>query len=556
MIVGVLEQRRRNEIDLDAGEAAPMPWPIENKPTIATERHFDGRDVKCFTERPRSLDQLLREAIGRNGAGEAIVDGDVRVSYNDLGMIVDRIASALTAVGIVQGDRIALLLRNSAEYIYVILAAARIGAIAVPINVREQTPELAYILDHCAARVLVFDADLHERLPDAKSVEHRFSVRGLVSGAICFDDLLGATKQARLLRPEVKEEDVAVILYTSGTTGQPKGAMLTHLNIAHSVMHFELCMALNPGERSILAVPASHITGLVANILTMIRTAGCNVILRQFEAQAFLALAALERITHTVLVPAMYNLCLLRADFEDYDLASWRIGCYGGAPMPEATIATLADKLPNLILINAYGSTETCSPSTLMPPGETAARPDSIGKAVPCADLRIMDARSHEVADGKTGEIWIKGPMVVPGYWNDPVKTAAGFSDGYWKSGDIGSMDRDGFVRLHDRIKDMIIRGGYNVYSAELENTLSHHPDVIESAAVAHPDPVLGEKIHLFVRTRSVGIKADALRDFCARHLADYKLPDFITFLNEPLPRNANGKVLKTALRERSIEGR
>jgi len=253
--------------------------------------------------------------------------------------------------------------------------------------------------------------------------------------------------------------------------------------------------------------------------------------------------------THTLMVPAMYNLCLLRADLGEHDLGAWRIGGYGGAPMPEATILSLAEKLQGLVLVNAYGSTETCSPSTLMPPGDTAAHPGSVGKAVPCAEIKIVDGQGIEVPRGDAGEIWIKGPMIVPGYWNDPAKTVAEFSESYWRSGDVGSMDDEGFVRLHDRIKDVINRGGYNVYSAELENTLSFHPDIIECAAVAQPDEILGEKIHVFARTRSQETSTEQLRQFCSDRLADYKMPDFVTFLDEPLPRNANGKILKEVLR-------
>jgi acyl-CoA synthetase (AMP-forming)/AMP-acid ligase II len=189
-----------------------------------------------------------------------------------------------------------------------------------------------------------------------------------------------------------------------------------------------------------------------------------------------------------------------------------------------------------------------------MPPGETATHPNSVGKAVPCAAIKIVDPKGIEVPQGEAGEIWVKGPMIVPGYWNDPEKTAAGFHDGYWRSGDVGSMDDEGFLYLHDRIKDMIIRGGYNIYSAELENTLSFHPDITECAAVAQPDEILGEKIHVFVRTRSHEATAEQLRQFCSDRLADYKVPDFVTFLDQPLPRNANGKILKEALRAKTAD--
>lgn len=524
-----------------------MPWKIDQTLKLQNERLFGDRLVKCFAERPRSVDVMLRNAVAKNPAGEAIVDGSDRVSYQALDAIVDRIAANLASLGVVKGDRIALLLRNSATFIDLVLAAARIGAITLPINTREQTPELAFVLDHSAAKVLVHEWDLSDRLPVAKSIQHRFSVGGIATGARRFEDLLASKTAPPAV--QVNEEDVAVILYTSGTTGKPKGAKLSHVNIAHSVMHFELCMGLMASERSIIAVPASHITGLIANILTMIRTAGCTLILREFDVDDFLKLAARERMTHTLMVPAMYNLCLLRSDLIDHDLKAWRIGGYGGAPMPEATIAALVEKLPGLVLMNAYGSTETCSPSTIMPPGETAAHPDSVGKAVPCADIKIVDQDTKEVPRGEAGEIWIKGPMVVPGYWNDLEKTAAEFSDGYWRSGDVGSMDNEGFIRLHDRIKDVINRGGYNIYSAELENTLSFHPNIIECAAVAQSDEILGEKIHVFARTRSRDATAEQLRQFCSSRLADYKVPDFVTFLDQPLPRNANGKVLKEVLR-------
>ena len=533
-----------------------MSWHVD-VPEIAEEVHFNGRHVRCFTERPRGVDQMLREAVERNGGGDAVVADDVRVSYAELDAIVSQVAANLHAEGVSSGDRVGLLLSNRPEFVYVLFAAARLGAIAVPINVREQTPELSYILNHCGAKALVHDAAVAARLPmaaDLPQLVHRFSVGGDAAGARDFDELLA--RPAPLPAGHVPaEEDVAVILYTSGTTGLPKGAMLTHLNICHSVMHFETCMALTEADRSILAVPASHITGLVANILAMVRVAGCNLILQQFDARKFLEFASAESMTYTILVPAMYNLCLLRADFSDFDLNAWRIGSYGGALMPEATIAALADELPNMILMNAYGSTEVTSPATLMPMGETALRPDSVGRTVPCGEIRIVDESGQEVPRGQSGEIWIGGPMTVPGYWDDEERTADSFADGFWKSGDIGSMDEEGYVRLHDRKKDMIIRGGYNVYSAELENTLSYHPGVAECAAVAQPDPVLGEKIHIFVRATSQEVTADDLRSFCAERLADYKLPDFVTFLGDPLPRNANGKVLKNTLREWVAEG-
>jgi len=327
--------------------------------------------------------------------------------------------------------------------------------------------------------------------------------------------------------------------------------MLTHLNIIHSSIHFEQCMQLGVGERSLLCVPASHVTGLIATIFTMIQTAGCTVMQETFDAHEFLELVASERVTQTLMVPAMYNLFLLRCTLSDYDLSAWRIGGYGGAPMPQSTIHALSEQLPQMSLMNAYGATELTSAVTISPIGSGVTRADSIGVAVPCADIRLVDAAGMDVPDGTHGELWIKGPMTVPGYWNNPDKTASEFTpDGYWKSGDIGSRDAQGFISLHDRRKDMIIRGGYNIYSAEVENTLTAHPSVIECAAVGQPDPVLGEKLHVFVYTVDSALDATTLQRFARDHLADYKVPDFVTFTGASLPRNANGKIIKTQLRQ------
>ncbi len=282
----------------------------------------------------------------------------------------------------------------------------------------------------------------------------------------------------------------------------------------------------------------------------MLRVGGCVLMLREFKARAFLELARRERMTFTLVVPAIYNLCLREPDFAGFDLSHWRVGGFGGAPMPLGTIRALAQKLPQLVLVNAYGATETTSPTTIMPLGQQAAHLDSVGAVLPCGEVRVMDDEGREVARGETGELWIAGAMVVPGYWDDAAATQREFCGGYWKSGDIGSIDAAGYVRILDRKKDLINRGGYKVYCAEVENVLSLHPAVLESALIARPDPVLGEKAQAFVLRSDPACSAEELRAHCALHLADYKLPDFITFVEHPLPRNANGKLLKRRLRE------
>jgi acyl-CoA synthetase (AMP-forming)/AMP-acid ligase II len=254
--------------------------------------------------------------------------------------------------------------------------------------------------------------------------------------------------------------------------------------------------------------------------------------------------------SHTVIVPAMYNLCLLEPEFDRYDLSAWRIGAYGGAPMPAATIERLAEKLPRLTLVNAYGATETTSPAVLMPPEHTAKHLDSVGKSVRCVTLAVMDEAGQELPRGEIGEIWISGPSIVRGYWNNPSATKEEIVAGFWRSGDLGSIDSDGFVRVFDRKKDMINRGGYKVYTAEVETVLAAHPGVVESAVVGKPCPVLGERVHAFVVPRDATLTAPKLRAFCAERLSDYKVPESFALRREALPRNANGKVLKRTLRE------
>lgn len=519
-------------------------------PPIRRELHF-GRVVAAFAERPNDLRAMFEAAVAAHGAREALVDGTHRLDYAKLARVTERLAGHFGRLGVAAGDRIALYLANEREFVHVLLAAQRIGAIAVPVNVREQRPELAFILDQCAAKAIVFDAALAGRLPEpaeAPALVHRLSVGGGVEGATPLERLL-ETHSPVAARPPLCEDDPAVILYTSGTTGKPKGAMLTHFNLVHTCLHYRECMRLAPADRSLLAVPASHVTGLAAIILALFAVGGCVVMMREFKARPFLELMAAERVTHTLVVPAIYNLCLREPDFDRFDLSRWRIGGFGGAPMPEGTIRLLADKLPGLTLVNAYGATETTSPTTIMPPGLQAGHLDSVGIVVPCGDVRVMDADGREVPPGTAGEVWIGGPMVVPGYWDNAEATAREFAGGYWRSGDVGAIDADGFVRVFDRLKDMINRGGYKVYGAEVESVLSMHPGVVEAALVGVPDPVLGERTHAHVVVRDAALDAAGLRAHCAAHLADYKVPDFVTLRAEPLPRNANGKLLKRALR-------
>ncbi|MEA3193939.1 MAG: hypothetical protein QOD26_2272 [Betaproteobacteria bacterium] len=494
-------------------------------PALRAERHF-GRVVDCYAERPSSLVQMLEDAAIRNPLGEALIEGERRLDWRGLRRRVAAAARIFAQHGVAPGDRVGILLGNRAEFPLAFLAAAWVGAIPVPISIREQKPGLEYILGHCAAKALVYEPGLEERLP--QFVPARLTPAELWQGS------------AEEKPNPAGEDDTTAILYTSGTTGRPKGAMLSNLGIVHSAMNYQHCVRLGESSRLLAAVPLSHVTGVIALLAAAVRCAGTLIILPAFKARDFLALASREAMTYTLIVPAMYNLCLLEKDFASFDLSAWRTGAYGGAPMPAATIAALAEKLPGLGLMNAYGATETTSPATFMPVEDTAAKRDSVGLPVPGAEIKVVDE-----------ELWIRGPMVVQGYWQDPAATEKEFTDGYWHSGDVGAIDAQGYVRVLDRKKDMINRGGYKVYSAEVEAVLAEHPAVLEAAVVGTPCPVLGERVQAVVSVREV-VAVEVLRAFCAERLADYKVPEAITLRRDPLPRNANGKVLKRELRRQS----
>ena len=512
---------------------------------LRRETHFDTRVVRCYAQRPRSVLEMFERSRIRGPLRDALIFEGRRWSWQTLHEQAARLAHALATQGVAPGDRVVLLVSNRPEFMLALLACLQRGAIAVPVSVREQGPGLTFILTQCAARALVYDDTLADRLPppaDAPALTVRLSADAV--SRICEGD------GPMLDTPHaVHEEDTAAILYTSGTTGRPKGAMLSHLGIVHSSMHYQEVMRFGPDERAVLAVPASHVTGLVALITAMWQVGGALVILPQFKAADFIAMAARERITYTMLVPAMYALCLLQPGFGQADLSAWRIGAYGGAPMPEATIQSLARTVPGLTLMNAYGSTEVSSPATVMPIGEQAAHLDSVGKPLPCVDIVVVDDEGIEVQPGQTGELLIGGPMAVRGYWDNPEATAREFVGGYWRSGDLGAVDAQGFVKIFDRKKDMINRGGYKIWSVEVENTLVGFPGVIEAAAVGVPCPVLGERVHAFVHATQPAPDPAAMKAWCAERLSDYKVPETITVRPEPLPRNANGKLLKREMR-------
>ena len=524
---------------------------------VGLERHYGQRMLRCFSGRPRDLMQMWAAAVRRKPRAEALVCGLQRLDWAQLDEQVMRVAAGLRAHGVGRGDRVALLLDNGTPFVVASYAILALGAVVLPLSVREQTPGLAFILRDSGACALVVDAALQTLAPPPGQVPD-VRLRVIVGPAhghpaSCSFDALA--RHDRLDHPvPVDEEDLAMLVYTSGTTGFPKGAMLTHLGLVHTVLHYAQALGLDDSVRGGLVVPLSHITGLAALMAVTLGLGGTLVVVPHFKAAEFLPLAARERISYTLMVPAMYQLCLLQPDRERHDLSAWTVGGYGGAPMPPEAIDRLAQWLPGLRLSNCYGATETTSPVAVMPARLTRGHLDSVGLALPCAQIEVMGDDARPVPVGEVGELWLKGPMVAKGYWRNPLATQENFVDGYWRSGDVGRVDAQGFVYVLDRRKDMLNRGGYKIFSVEVENALCQHPDVLEAAVVARPCPVLGERVHVFVTARpGRTLEPGSLRAFCAQRLADYKLPESFTLRDEPLPRNANGKLLKRVLREQLL---
>ncbi len=514
---------------------------------------FGDRVVNCRADRLGSVFEMFAAAVARAPQREALVASELRLTWAQLGAIVAQTASGLAAQGIGAGDRVAMLIGNRAEFVILLYAIARAGAIAVPISYREQGPGIAHAVHHSGARMLIYDPGLADRLPDLSEVAPGAVLSPLDDPAQ--GEMLRSLRSADIIPPVAKDEaDINMILYTSGTTGKPKGAMLAEINIVHAVMIYERVMQLKDGDRAVVAVPMSHVTGITCLVALMALCAGTLIVMEEFKAPLFLELASREKMTVTVLVPAMYALCLARADFSAYDLSNWRAGCYGGAPMPAPVVEGLRAALPQLQLLNFYGATETGAAQGIMPPEYAVERRLDVGLPAPGAEVLIMDANGQECPRGEAGEIWLRNASVVPGYWNNPEATRQNIVGGFWRSGDLGSMDADGFIRVLDRIKDMINRGGYKIYTAEVESVLTEHPGVLESAVVAKPCPVLGERVHAFVSLRGEPMEAAELKAFCAARLADYKVPETFTILAQPLLRNINGKLLKREMREMLLQ--
>ncbi|MER6578463.1 class I adenylate-forming enzyme family protein [Nonomuraea sp. NPDC001023] len=465
--------------------------------------------------------------------------------------------------GVTKGDRVAIAMRNYPEWVVSFSAALAAGAIAVPLNAWWTEAELAYGVRDSGAKVLIADGERAVRL--ASTGVPMIVTRGEApEGARSFDDVLGeVTADVRLPDVELSPEDPATIFYTSGTTGRPKGALGSHRNLGQSPMTVAYGLvrsvtmagkdagaAASVRRVTLLTVPLFHVTGCFSAMITSMFTGGGVVLMYKWDPEQALRLIERERVTTMIGVPTNAWQLMSHPDFGKYDLSSLTTLGYGGAPAPPKLLERITTNLPDRAPSNGYGMTETTALAIGNGGAEYHARPDSIGMPSAVVDVRVVDPMGAELPAGEVGELCVRGPNVIMGYWNQPEATAQTFVDGWLHTGDLARIDEEGFVYIVDRAKDMVIRGGENVYCAEVEAALFEHPAVDDVAVIGVPHDELGEEVGAVIRPApGRSVTPEELRSFLADRIAKFKIPAHVWFREGELPRNPGGKILKTHLR-------
>jgi long-chain acyl-CoA synthetase len=542
------------------------------------ERAIGGVRLRVWKHAPPSL-----RAVFEASAGYAelpfLVYEDERLSYREHQARVIALAHHLgERFGIVKGDRVALALRNLPEWSIGFWAATSIGAIIVPLNAWMTGPELAYCLADCGARLLIADGERIDRLGphlDELPLEAVLVARAAPpADARChaLAPFIEPRGPDTALPPcAIEPEDYATIFYTSGTTGKPKGALGTHRNICGNLLSLGFARArslLRRGEplpapgttaksATLLSVPFFHVTGCHSVLCATLHAGNKLVMMHRWDPERAMQLIERERIASFGGVPSMAWQVIEHPRFRDYDLSSVESVSYGGAPAAPELVARLRESFPRVAPGNGYGLTETSSVTAQNSAEDYQRKPDSAGLVVPICDVRVVDAAGRDVPAGAVGELWVRGPNVVKGYWNKPEATAASFGGCWLRTGDLVRIDAEGFLYILDRAKDMLIRGGENVYCVEVEDALYSHPAVMDAAVIGIPHRVLGEEVGAVVQlVPGAAIGEAELKRHVAARLAAFKVPVKIALRHEPLPRNANGKILKRDLRPLFVEER
>ncbi len=523
------------------------------------------RDLRAIFDLSRTWD-----------AREFIVYEGERLTYRAHHRAASALGIALAGrFGVGKGDRVAIAMRNYPEWSIAFWAAVAIGAVAVPVNAWGTGDDLAYALNDSGARIAFVDHERLERLQAMPAGAHRATLlavrtpRAALAGTISLEQLIGQPADYDTLPDEpppdraIHPDDDATILYTSGTTGRPKGALGTHRNIMCNLVNIAFAGArafVRRGEPlpeppetqkcTLLPVPFFHVTGCHSVLIPTVANGAKLVLMHKWNPERALELIETERVNATTGVPSMIWQLIESPDFAHRDLSSIEAISYGGAAAAPELARKVTQLFPGIWPGQGYGATETSSVSTSNSAEDYLARPTSVGPAVPGCDVRILDADGNVLPAGGVGEIAICGGNVIKGYWNNPQATAAAFRDGWYRTGDIGRMDEDGFVYLLDRAKDMLIRGGENIYCVEIEDALLTHPDIIDAAVIGIPDRVLGELVGAVVQTRAgATLTAAQIVDHLRPRLSAHKLPVRIDIRAEEFPRTASGKTMKNVLR-------
>lgn len=527
-----------------------------------------GVPTKVFVNAPRSLREVW-DASAAHGDATYLVYGDQRITFADAHRQVRSFARWLGEQGVGQGDRVAIAMRNYPEWAVAFWATQAVGAVAVPLNAWWSGPELAYGLTDSGALVLVVDDERAERLaPHLGDTEIRAAVlvrtERALPGGIPFADVV-AGEAPELPDVDIDPDDDAVIMYTSGTTGRPKGATQTHRNFASFLMQMgyrgavaalDQPAAATPARpmATLLTFPLFHVGGLPSFLLPYTASGGKIVLMYRWDAEEAVRLVDREQVTALAGVPMTVFQLLETAEAMGSDLASLG-GISSGATLVPPELVRRIDRQTSSRAApgNGYGLTETTGAAIGNFGARYVAKPESVGRPLsPVIDVRVAGPDGEAVPDGEVGEIWLKGPTVVRGYYGLDDETARAFTDGWFHTGDLGRIDEDGDLHVVDRLKDVVIRGGENVYAAEVESALYEHPDVVDAAIIGIPHDRLGEEVGAVVRVR-VGstVTIAAVRDHVAERLAAFKVPAHVWLVETELPRNATGKILKRELRER-----
>ena len=479
----------------------------------------------------------------------ALVYGGDRISYGQLDRRIARMAAFLASRDIGPGDIVAVFMKNSAAFLEIAFAASHLGAVFLPVNYRLSHDECSYIVTHAGAKILFADEEFAETVAGIGNVVLVDAAAQACSGQLAAPDLPAPASHPR--RPE----DLFRLMYTSGTTDRPKGVMHSYENFYWKCMDHVIALGMTEADRLLAVGPLYHVGAFDLPGIAILWVGGTLIVQRQFDETQTLAIIEAEHVTCAWFAPMMVGRMLALTGAEAYDLSSFKWCIAGGEKTPENRIRDFTRLFKAARFIDGFGLTETCSGDTLMEAGKEIEKIGSTGRALAHVEITIRDDEGRVLPPGAEGEICLRGPKVTKGYWRDPKKTQQSFHDDWFRSGDVGYLDEDGFLFITDRKKDMIISGGENIASSEIERIIYAMPEVAECAVIGMPDPKWGERpAAIIVVRQGQQLSAEDVQSRCRAALASFKIPSQV-FFRDVLPRNPSGKVLKRVLRDEVAGG-